>query len=580
MSTFLVLISVFLPLLLVTIWMAPCCRAWIGRLSVWAPLPAIFLAILGDDISVELPWLLLGSRWGLDTTGRVFLGFTATLWLAAGIYARSYLKRDPARDRFELFYLLTMAGNLGVIVALDMVSFLVFFTLMSFASYGLITHNRKPESMRAGRIYLILAVCGEICLFWAAILVVQQTGTLYFDGLAAKLAVSPKRHVITGLILVGFGIKLGTMPLHFWLPLAHPAAPTPASAVLSGAIIKTGLLGIIRFLPFGAVAIHGWGVAWIIAGIASAIMAVLIGLTQHNPKTVLAYSSISQMGLINIGIGTALMAPDHWTMIAAALLLYAAHHAVAKAALFLGVGVAQAEIRLPGQRMLVNVGLVVAALSLAGLPLTSGFAAKIALKDVVNTALEPWASVLKSLLPITGLMTTLLVGRFLYLVWPSRQHAHNRLTPAMAIPWGVLTAGVFAMFIGMCFRGIVVPAWVSLAPKQLWAGAWPIITAGSIVLLFWAKPSLRKLPRRLHIPEGDLVVPLEWIFDSCHRIGSTLDVTGISDSIKKRRQNIVDYVTANAARVLDRIELGLENEVTAGGLIGMLAVLMYALMTL
>lgn len=231
MSELLLVLTVILPLALVAVWPLRSCRAWVGRFAVGAPLPALLTAVFANELTVELPWLLLGSRWGLDVTGRVFLGFTATLWLAAGIFARSYLTRDRARDRFELFHLLTMAGNLGLIVAQDMVSFLLFFTLMSLAAYGLITHHRKPDSMRAGRAYIILAVFGEVLLFWAVILAAQQTGTLHFDGLAAKLAVSPLRQVIVGLLLVGFGIKLGLMPLHFWLPLAHPVAPTPASAV-------------------------------------------------------------------------------------------------------------------------------------------------------------------------------------------------------------------------------------------------------------------------------------------------------------------------------------------------------------
>ncbi len=280
------------------------------------------------------------------------------------------------RDRFDLFHLLTMLGNLGVIVSQDMISFLLFYTMMSLAAYGLITHDRKPTSMRAGYTYITLAVLGEVLLFWAAVLTAQQTGTLYFDDLAGKLAVSPYRHVIAGLVLVGFGIKLGLMPLHIWLPLAHPAVPTPASAVLSGAIIKTGLLGMLRFLPLGAVAMHDWGVACIVVGVASALLAVLFGLTQENSKTVLAYSSVSQMGLVGVMVGVAMMTPQAWTMISAAILVYVTHHAVAKASLFLGVGVAQCEPRSHWQRRLVTGGLAIAALSLAGLPLTTGSAAK------------------------------------------------------------------------------------------------------------------------------------------------------------------------------------------------------------
>ena len=580
MSACLLLLTVVMPLALAAIWPARSYRTWVGRLAAWAPLPAVLLAVFANELTVDLPWLLFGSRWGLDLTGRVFLGFTALLWLAAGIFARSYLAHDPARDRFEFFHLLTMAGNLGVIIAQDMVSFLFFFTLMSLAAYGLITHNREPESMRAGRTYIILTVFGEVLLFWAVIFAAQQTGTLYFDGVAAQLAVSPLRHVIAGLLLVGFGIKLGLMPLHFWLPLAHPAAPTPASAVLSGAMIKTGLLGMVRFLPLGAVALHEWGVVCIVVGIASAFLAVLIGLTQDNPKTVLAYSSVSQMGLISVGIGAALMAPAAWKAIAAALLLYAAHHAVAKGALFLGVGVAHAEMRSRWQRTLVTGGLLLAGLSLAGLPLTSGLAAKIALKYSVAAAPEPWVTAFKWILPLTGFMTTLLAARFLYLVWPSRQHGHTALTTGTAIPWSLLTAGVVVLFFALGLRESVKPTWVSLAPEQLWAAAWPILAAATILFPFYARPSFAKVLRGIRIPAGDVVVPLTLTTVWCGRIWHALTVAGLAALIHQTSRRSKTIVARSARYVLDCLARGVENDLTTGLLIGLLAVVLFALMIL
>lgn len=580
MSEFLIMLTVIFPLALVAIWPSRQCRVWVGRLAVWAPIPALVLVLLATELTVELPWLLLGSRWGLDATGRVFLGFTATIWLAAGIFGRTYLQSDPTRERFELFHLLTMAGNLGVIISQDMVSFLLFYTLMSLAAYGLITHNREPDSMRAGRTYIILAVFGEVLLFWAVILTAQQTDTLYFEGLATKLAVSPFRNVIAGLLLVGFGIKLGVMPLHFWLPLAHPAAPTPASALLSGSIIKTGLLGLLRFLPFGAVVMYEWGAVCIIAGIASAFIAVLIGLTQDNPKTVLAYSSVSQMGLLSIGVGAALMAPDAWKMIAAALLLYATHHAVVKASLFLGVGVAQAEMSSRWQRTLVTTGLVMAALSLAGLPLTSGFAAKIALKYSAAATPEPWASAFAWILPLTGVMTTLLVARFLYLVWPSPQHSHRKLAPALAISWSVLTAGAVVLFFALRFREVVKPTWVSLAPQTLWAATWPIVAAGGVFLVLRVSSSFRRRLQSIQIPAGDLVVPLTLALAYCRRIWNAVAVTGMSALTYKMHHHLSNSVSAVARQILQYLSQRLENDLATGVLIGLLAIAIFTLMAL
>jgi NADH:ubiquinone oxidoreductase subunit 5 (subunit L)/multisubunit Na+/H+ antiporter MnhA subunit len=307
--------------------------------------------------------------------------------------------------------------------------------------------------------------------------------------------------------LAGFGIKLGVMPLHGWLPMAHPAAPTPASAVLSGAMIKTGLLGLLRTLPLGVVALPGWANVCLVVGIATSLLAALIGTAQRNPKAVLAYSSISQMGLVTVGLGAALAAPAAWPAISSMLLLWVVHHATAKAALFLGVGVAGARLPSRSSRHLVQAGLLVAALSLAGLPLTMGFAAKAALKYSTATV-EPWTAGLVWLLPLTSVTTTLLVSRFLWLVWPARRQGHGDLRAGMAIPWAVLTAGVVAGFFFARSQGLVNAAWLSLGPLSVWASVWPMLVAGIVVLLVATRPGVARGLARINIPEGDIVVPV------------------------------------------------------------------------
>ena len=141
------------------------------------------------------------------------------------------------------------------------------------------------------------------------------------------------------LLILGFGLKIGLVPLHVWMPLAYTAAPIPAAAVLSGAAVKAGVIGLIRFLPLRA-ALPGWGEALAALGLFSAFYGVAVGITQHNPKTVLAYSSVSQMGLIAAVLGMGLAAGDKASALAAAF--YAAHHVLVKGALFLAVGVVAA----------------------------------------------------------------------------------------------------------------------------------------------------------------------------------------------------------------------------------------------
>ncbi len=371
-------------------------RSWqpgIVRLVPWSTVPALAaLAWVKPDEMVSISWLLLDVHLALDPTGRIFLLFTSVLWLLAGIYAQSYLAADTARVKFFFFFMLSMSGNFGLIISQDVVSFYVFFALMSFASYGLVVHNGDAEALRAGQVYMVLVVIGEVALFAAF---VWQTWSV--DSLLLKDFSNVRPNSIAlALILIGFGIKAGALPVHVWLPLAHPAAPTPASAVLSGTMIKAGLLGWLRFLPIGQIALPQWGTFCIVAGLLAAFYAVAVGLTQRNPKTVLAYSSISQMGLMTVGVGLAVGWPQTVPTVLPAIGIYAIHHAFAKGALFMGVGVVGAVAgHRPAYRIALG-GLILASLALAGAPFTSGAVAKIALKLPLKDFQDSWVYALES----------------------------------------------------------------------------------------------------------------------------------------------------------------------------------------
>ena len=153
----------------------------------------------------------------------------------------------------------------------------------------------------------------------------------------AALNAAPARDVILSLLIAGFGMKIALLPMHFWMPLSYTASPVPAAAVLSGAAVKAGIIGLIRFLPFD-MASPGWGELLTIVGLCGAFYGVVVGITQSDPKTVLAYSSVSQMGLLAAVLGMGLSAGNGEAAPIAAF--YAAHHVLVKGALFLAVGVA------------------------------------------------------------------------------------------------------------------------------------------------------------------------------------------------------------------------------------------------
>jgi hydrogenase-4 component B len=544
-----------LPLLLAAGLLPRRIRPIARRFAPWAVLPGLLaVLLLPAGTVVEIPGLLLGARFGLDPVGRVFLGFTAILWLLAGLYGDHYLASDPRRPTFFGFYLLAMAGNLGLTVALDPIGFIGFFALMSVAAYGLVVHTGDPDAKRAGRVYIALVMVGEVLTFAALLWLVE----------APPGTVPPA--VVMTLVLLGFGIKVGALPLHVWLPLAHPAAPVPASAVLSGAMIKAGLLGWLRFLPLGQVALPEWGVVVVAAGLAAAFYGVVMGLPQRNPKTVLAYSSISQMGLITIPVGLGLALPDLWPTLLTAVLIYAVHHAFAKGALFLGVGAA-AHGR--GRRTTVTLGLLLPALSLAGLPFTSGAVAKTALKGALGAAALPWVDGLIPLMSLAAVGTTLLMARFLVTVW-TVEPGHHQASPGLWRPWAVLIVLVFA---APWFWPVALPAArASLAAGKLLATLWPVLVGALLgaAAFTWARRRRRRFPV---IPAGDLLVVVGWAWPPIRRWMS-------GARWRRAWQTLSRWPLRGAPDVLDVVERG-ERELgrwaTAGTLLLLLTLLLFLL---
>jgi formate hydrogenlyase subunit 3/multisubunit Na+/H+ antiporter MnhD subunit len=474
MTEVLLLLTPGLPLLLALAMIVPGWRAAVIWLAPWAVLPALGLLVLGD-LELKLPWLLLGSQFGSDTLSRGLLLLSAPLWLLAGIYAQSYLAHDPHKHRFFAFFLLAAAGNLGALVAQDAVSFYLFFALMSFAAYALVIHDGRTASLSAGRVYIVLVLVGETFLLGGLLLWASLVG-----GLEMARVLHPQDwqgHLAMVLLFLGFGVKAGVLGLHVWLPLAHPAAPTPASAVLSGAMIKLGVLGWLRFLPPGL----DWGPVLIALGLAGAFYGVAAGLLQHNSKTLLAYSSISQMGLITLGVGLGLAVPELWPAAVSAVLFLVLHHGWAKGALFLSTGLK------PGPSWAVKALLILPALSLAAAPLTSGSLAKTQLDALAQTT--PWAEPLGLLLSLSSAATTILMVRFLALVWP-QPAAKPEQSAGLMLGWLGLVAGSVAL------------AWwpepaILLGPEKMLAATWPLLLG---IGLAWVASRLG-LTRALRLPE-------------------------------------------------------------------------------
>ncbi|MCC5984733.1 MAG: NADH dehydrogenase [Rhodobacteraceae bacterium] len=419
------------PLIMALALLSPAARPILWRMMPLAALPALMLGLLvTDPVSVRGDWFVLGLTLGLDATGRLFLIFTAALWIAAGSAARHWMREDPRATSFGVVFLMAMSGNLGLILAQDAVGFYAAFALMSFASYGLVIHTRDAGARWAAGLYIAFVVIGELILFSGLVLAATQADSI----LLADLRTAKLSGLAVALLLTGFGIKLGVMPLHFWLPPAHGAAPVPASAVLSGAMIKAGLFGIISAVPLGVAAHADHGTVVMAAGMVTIFAALLLGVQERSAKTVLGFSSVSQMGIIALGLGMGLMSPAAWPAIAPVLVFLAAHHALAKGALFLGVGAWAAQAGRLG-RALVTLALLAPALVLAGLPATSGGFGKEALKAALTNGAPVWLPWLTLALTLSGVATALLMARALALVWLTPPEAPPARPEALALPF-------------------------------------------------------------------------------------------------------------------------------------------------
>lgn len=545
-------------------------RAWVVRLSWVAVLPAALAALTDPGGVHRVDWMLLGTTISADAIGRPLV------LMATGLYALalSFVVRAKSRRTHVLtaFLLLCFTGNIAVFVAADLVTFYLAFAAMSFLGYAIVVHDLTPAARRAGSVYLVLTVAGE-CAVLAALMILGAEGVMSVADAPAAVAASPSpsRDVLIALLLVGFGVKAGTVPLHVWLPLAHPAAPSPASAVLSGAMLKAGIVGWLRFLPLGEGAGEPvWGAVFLALGLVGGLLAVPVGVLHDNPKVVLAYSSISQMGFLAAVVGAALVDPGLAPACVAAVVVYSVAHGLVKGVLFLGVQAWDAE-RIP--RAIVLVALAVASLALVGVPFTSGYVAKYAGKEAVGDVVAPLVPVaVADVLPWFGVGSTLLLARFFIVLVRRERHAH-RTAVSRDIAWVLVCVGAVvpvAALAEILSPPVSVPEWFS--PGTMWGQTWPLLLGLAVAAGAWALA--RRLPasRLLHprgdvVPPGDVVVVEE---RAAHALGRGLART--SEGLGRVRESALTAArrAPSAGPLLDRVQGGLGTWVGSGVVLAVL----------
>jgi formate hydrogenlyase subunit 3/multisubunit Na+/H+ antiporter MnhD subunit len=507
MISVLFMIGLVLPALMACAAFADLLRGRMMRVAMLAaPLPAFLTALRGSNAgSVRLgEWTFT-----MDVSGAMLMGSAALLWMAAGVFVSRGVLGNAGFRRFCGCWFLTMTGSLGVFVAADLIGFLTMYALASLPAYGMVTHDGTPSAKRAGAAYLGCSLAGETLLVSGFVLLAMNSPghSLMISDAVAALPESPWKHLTIAVLLAGFAMKMGLVPMHFWLPLAHPAAPAAGSAVLSGAIIKAGVIGLVRFLPLDT-PMPGWGIALAWAGLVTALYGVIMGMTQSYAKTILAYSSVSQMGVVAAMLGMALASGD--SSVGADASFYAMHHLFAKGGLFLAVGLVAATGLC--RKWLVFLPCALLALGMAGLPFTGGALAKITSKSVLGSGMAA------TMAGVSAAGTAMLMLHFLRQLWHMERPEKRRARDLMAAFWALAVIGVvvrWAVYKGAGFGEFEDP----FAAKTILKSLVPI-AAGCVGFLIMTRV---RLPA---VPAGDLVncfSGLHGLAEWCGRISARGD---------------------------------------------------------
>ena len=335
----------------------------------------------------------------VDALGALFGVTVACLWLLALVYSLGYMADEHRLGRYYSFFMLCLGCTMGVAYAGNLLTFLIAYELFSIMTYPLVVHEETPEARAAGLKYIVYILVGGSLVLLGIVSTYFVAGHQVFvpGGLFSATTDRTMLLTIFWCFIAGFGVKAAIVPLHGWVPDAHPAAPAPFSAVLSGVMVAAGTFGIARvlFTVFGVSLLRELGVAPVLAGFAafSVVFAAVFAVSQDNLKRRLAYSTISQMGYVTLGL--ALLTPQAVT----GALVHVANHAFMKATLFLCAGLLIKRLGIRNvsdmsgiaRRMPVTTAaFAVATFALIGTPPLAGFVSKWYLGMGMLEAGEPW----------------------------------------------------------------------------------------------------------------------------------------------------------------------------------------------
>lgn len=402
----------------------------------------------------------------IDNMGRIFASIVTVVWVLAGLYAFEYMKHETEEKRYFGFYVLVYGVLLALTFAGNLLTYYLFYEMMTLLTVPLVLHSKTREAVMGGLKYLFYSLCGAYMVLFGFYFLNKYTTTLNFTvgGTLNMELIAGKEGlllIVAFVMILGFGVKAGMFPMHAWLPTAHPVAPAPASAVMSGIIVKMGVLGMIRVVYYliGPKFLRGTWVqtVWLLLALVTIFMGSMLAYREKVFKKRLAYSTVSQASYIVFGL--ALLEPQAMT----GSLLHVVFHAAIKSALFLCAGAIiyktgktkVTELRGIGKEMPVTMWCYTfVSLALIGIPPLSGFVSK---WHLAIGSLDTGIKVFSWLGPVILLVSALLTAGYLLPITihgflPGAEYDYQNLkkkepVKTMVIP--ILTLAVLAIVLGV-----------------------------------------------------------------------------------------------------------------------------------
>lgn len=413
---------------------------------------------------------VFGLRLELDGFRKVYAVVISLIWMMTLLLSDEYFAHYHNRNRYYFFNLLTLGATMGVFFAADLFTALIFFEIMSFTSYTWVIQEETLGAIRAANTYLAVAVIGGLVALMGLFLLQHTLGTTQISELFTLAQACPEKgtlYVAAGCILFGFGAKAGMFPLHIWLPKAHPVAPAPASALLSGVLTKSGIFGILaiscnllRYDP-------AWGTVILTLGTVTMLLGAVLALCSVDLKRTLACSSMSQIGFILVGSGMMGLLGEEGSLAARGTLLHMMNHSLFKLVLFLCAGVVYMnlhaldlnDIRGFGRKKpALKIAFLLGAAGIGGVPLLNGYVSKTLLHEsIVEGAADfgGWLTVVEWIFLISGGLTVAYMTKLYVAIFvekhPTKQKSYDEMRHYMnpVSTAVIVTSALFLPLLGL-----------------------------------------------------------------------------------------------------------------------------------